>query len=68
MRLTLSSLTDDQGHDLQNWNWGRGGNSFRFGLRELGGVKSLNLTLALHRSRFVEFIAKPEKSSETKRP
>jgi len=68
MRLTLSSLTDDQGHDLQSWNWGRGNNSYRFGLRELGNTKSLNLTLALHRSRFVEFTAKPGRGSGTGHP
>ena len=61
MRLTLVNLTDDRGHDIQSWNWGGGGNDYRFGLQELGNARSLNLTLALHRSRFVEFTAKPTK-------
>jgi hypothetical protein len=30
-------------------------------LRELEGVKSINVTLALHKSRFVEFTVKPTK-------
>jgi hypothetical protein len=59
MRMTLMKVTDDQGHDFQTWNWGRGGTDYRFGLRELGNARSLNLTLALHTSRFVEFAAKP---------
>jgi len=41
------------------WSWGD--NDYRFGLQELGNARSLNLTLALHRSRFVEFTAKPTK-------
>ena len=59
MRMTLVKVTDDQGHEMQPMQWGWGGNDFRFGLRELGNAKSRNLTLALHRSRFVEFFAKP---------
>jgi len=61
MRLTLVKVTDEQGHEIKPMNWGGGGNDHRFGLRELGNAKSLNLTLALHRSRFVEFTAKPAK-------
>jgi hypothetical protein len=61
MRMTLIKVTDGQGHDIQTWNWGGGGTDYRFGLRELGNAKSFNLTLALHRSRFVEFTAKPTK-------
>jgi len=61
MRMTLVKATDERGHKIQPMNWGGGGTDHRFGLRELGGAKSLNLTLALHRSRFVEFTAKPAK-------
>jgi len=59
MRLTLVKVTDDQGRELQPMQMMVGGSDFRFGLRELGACKSLNLTLALHRSRFVEFMVKP---------
>ncbi len=68
MRMTLVKVTDDQGHEIMPMNWGWGGNDHRFGLRELGNAKSLNLTLALHRSRFVEFTVKPGKSSEAGQP
>jgi hypothetical protein len=61
MRLTLVKATDDQGHEIKTMIWGWGGNDYRFGLQELGSARSLNLTLALHRSRFVEFTAKPER-------
>jgi hypothetical protein len=59
MRLTLVKVTDERGREIKPMNWV--GNDFRFGLRELGNANSLNLTLALHRSRFVEFTAKPTK-------
>jgi hypothetical protein len=62
MRMTLVSVTDDQGHTVQPLNWGWGGTEYHFGLRELGDAKKLKLTIALHRSRFVEFTVKPGKS------
>jgi len=31
-------------------------------LRDLGGATNLNITIALHKSRFVEFTVKPEKA------
>ena len=65
MRLMLAKLTDDQGNDIGNWNSGTFGNgnstTYRYGLREIDGVTNLNLTVALHKSRFVEFTAKPAK-------
>lgn len=66
MRLTLVSLTDDQTNDIGNWNFGTFGNgtstTYRYGLRDIDGVTNLDLTLALHKSRFVEFIVKPAKA------
>ena len=65
MRLTLAKLTDDQTNDIGNWDSGTfgSGNSTtcRYGLRELAGATNLNLTIALHKSRFVEFTVKPAK-------
>ena len=61
MRMTLLKVTDDQGHDIQSWNWGWGGNVYSFGFRELGSTKTVSFTIALHKSRFVEFMAKPTK-------
>jgi hypothetical protein len=48
-----------------NQGWGGGGTTgmtFNYGLRDVGGATNLNLTIALHKSRFVEFTAKPEKA------
>ena len=59
MRLTLIEATDEQGREIKPMAMGWGGTEFHFGLRDLGNARSLNLTLALHRSRFVEFTAKP---------
>ncbi len=61
MRMTLVEVTDDQRHAIKPMNWSWGDTDYRFGLQELGNAKSLNLTLALHRSRFVEFTTKPTK-------
>lgn len=67
MRLTIAKLTDEQGNDISFWNGGWSGNRdsafYQFSLRDVAGAKSLNLTLALHKSRFVEFTAKPEKAA-----
>jgi hypothetical protein len=70
MHMTIVKLTDDQTNDItsmnQGWNGGgTAGTTYRYGLRDLGGATNLNLTLALHKSRFVEFIVKPEKAPST---
>jgi len=65
MRLTLVKLTDDQGLDIQNYNSGSSGNgtsiTYGYQLQNIAGVTNINLILALHKSRFVEFTAKPAK-------
>ncbi len=62
MNLTVVSATDDQGRDVLNSEtpaWA-GHYSIEFGnVRD--GIKSLNLKLALHKSRFVEFTIQPAK-------
>ena len=67
MRMTLISLTDDQTNDVAYWDYGtmRNNNltSYRYALRDITGVTNLNLTIAMHKSRFVEFTAKPEKAA-----
>jgi hypothetical protein len=70
MHLTIVKLTDDQTNDIANMNqgWsggGTAGTTYNFGLRDIGGATNLNLTIALHKSRFVEFTAKPEKAPTT---
>jgi hypothetical protein len=66
MRLTLVKLTDDQTNDIVNMNNGTmmdaKSATYHYGLRDVFGATNLNLTIALHKSRFVEFTAKPEKA------
>jgi hypothetical protein len=65
MQMTLLKATDENGRAVPFWSgnsWGNN-NSHQFQLRNLRNATSLNLTIALHKSQFVEFIAKPEKAS-----
>ncbi len=69
MNLTVVSATDDQGREV--WSsetpaWA-GHYSINFG-NVHNDIKSLNLTLALHKSRFVEFTVKPEKAGAATAP
>jgi hypothetical protein len=62
MNLTVAAATDDQGRDLWSFEtpaWA-GHYSINFA-RVHDDIKSLNLTLALHKSRFVEFTVQPAK-------
>lgn len=65
MRMTLFKATDDQGHELGNWTWGWSSNNksytYSFAFPQLGNSKAINFTIALHKSRFVEFTVKPTK-------
>jgi hypothetical protein len=65
MRLTIAKLTDDQTNDVGFWenSWNPNPNLtlHQCQLRDIYGVTNLNLTLALHKSRFVEFTVKPAK-------
>jgi len=59
-RMSLIDLTDENGHRMQPpWgpNGGNGNNVFQ--LPDIRDAKSLNLTIAVHQSRFVEFTVKP---------
>lgn len=66
MRLTIVKFTDDQGDDIQYWDYGQQGQAarkgmiYRYGLQDLQGGTNFNLTLALHKSHFLEFTARPE--------
>ncbi len=69
MNLTVVSATDDQGRDLWSFEqpaWA-GHYSIEFA-RVHDDIKSLNLKLALQKSRFVEFTVKPEKASDANAP
>ena len=67
-RMTVK-VTDTQTNDIQSsqYNVMQNNNvsSFRYRLQDISGLTNLNVTIALHKSRFVEFTAKPEKSEVT---
>jgi len=61
-RMSLVEATNEQGHKLQTFGFGPNGNgngNYVFQLPDIGKAKSLNLTIAVHQSRFVEFTVKP---------
>jgi hypothetical protein len=59
-RFTVIQATDDRGHSLRTMGWGTSGNQYNVSLEGTNVAKSLNVTLAIHRSRLVEFLAKPD--------
>ena len=61
MRMTLAKITDEQGRDLQSWGPNGGGDYEIYQLPNLRNAKTLNVTIAVHKSRFVEFAVKPTK-------
>jgi hypothetical protein len=63
MRLTVLKATDDQGHDLQNRGSSWGGGNYQYQYANARNVNSLNLTFAIHKSRFMEFTVKPQKTA-----
>jgi hypothetical protein len=67
-RLTVTA-TDERGRKLQNWgpNGGGGGN-YTVQFPDIRNAQSLNLTIALHQSRFMEFTVKPQKAGDANVP
>jgi hypothetical protein len=62
MQLTLVKAEDENGRRIPFYGGsGSGGNSRQIQLQNLRNAKSLNITLAIHKSRFVEFTAAPAK-------
>jgi hypothetical protein len=62
MNLTVVSATDDQGRELWSFEKPAWAGHYSIGFaRVRDDIKSLNLKLALHKSRFVEFTVKPSK-------
>jgi hypothetical protein len=63
--MTLVKATDNQGGEIQSNGSGTSGNgtstTYSYQLRDLGGLTNLNVTIALHKNRSVEFTVKPEK-------
>ncbi len=62
-RMTVK-VTDTETNDIQcnDYNTFRNNNisSYRFRLQDISGLTNLNVSIAMHKSRFVEFTAKPE--------
>ncbi len=58
-RLTLDKATDEQGREIQGFNPSWGGGNYGFQIQNMRNAKMLNLTIALHKSRFVEYTVKP---------
>jgi hypothetical protein len=65
--LTLVKVTDNQGGEIRSNGSGTSGNGtstiFSYQLQDIGGLTNINVTVALHRDRFVEFTVKPAKAS-----
>jgi hypothetical protein len=62
MRMTPLAVTDDQGRTLNNQNSSWGSGTYQYNFPESRNIQSLNVTIALHKSRFVEFTVKPQKA------
>jgi hypothetical protein len=73
MRLTLAKVTDDQGGEFQTYTSGTSTtgtigaadstSTFRYTLRDTGGVTNITATIAIHKNRSFEFTVKPEKAA-----
>jgi hypothetical protein len=70
MRLTLVTVTDGQGGEIQTYSsgWSSSGvgganstSTLRFTMREIADVTNINATFAMHKNRFFEFTVKPGK-------
>lgn len=61
LRLKLLKVTDEHGGEISSFPRSWGGGGYNYGLTNPGDAKTVNVTLALHRSRYAEFIVKPEK-------
>jgi hypothetical protein len=65
-RVTLE-ITNDRGHRVQTMGSSINNGYYAYQLDDLGNPKTLNVTLALHKSRFVEFTVKPQKAGDADR-
>ena len=68
MRLTVLKIADDQGRELQSRGSSWGGGNYQYQYSGVRNLKTLNLTIALHKSRFVEFTVKPVTATATSNP
>ena len=61
LRMGVGSLTDENGRSLQYWGPNGGGGMENIQIQDMRNAKTLNVTIAIHKSRFVEFTVKPDK-------
>jgi hypothetical protein len=62
MQLTLATATDENGRPIPFYSGGGGGGDSRqIQMQNLRNAKYLNITLAMHKDRFVEFTITPAK-------
>jgi hypothetical protein len=60
-RLTLVTVFDEQGREAKSWGPSLAGASHTFYLHFATNAHRLDVTLALHRSRYVEFLVAPKR-------
>jgi hypothetical protein len=69
MNLTVLQVTDDQGRELGHPFGSSWAGHYDLDLPNVrDDIKSLNLKLALHKSRFVEFTVKPQMAGDATTP
>ncbi len=66
MNLTVVEATDDQGHELWHPFGSAWAGHYNLEFPNVREITSLNLKLALHKSRFVEFTVKPARQLDSK--
>ncbi|HTR42639.1 MAG TPA: hypothetical protein VMH87_13590 [Pseudomonadales bacterium] len=65
-RMSLVEADNEQGRKLETYGFGPNGNgngNYVFQMPNIRNAKALNLTIAVHPSRFVEFTVKPDLKS-----
>ena len=65
-RLTLVSLMDDQGRRISTGGSSSSHGEYSYDLGKLEDAWSMDVTVAYHRSIFVEFLAKPQAAEPAK--
>lgn len=67
-RVTIK-CTDNQTNDVPCYEYGNNRNNdhmdYRFRMQDIAGLTNVNVSIAIHKSRFVEFIATPEVAAAT---
>ncbi len=62
-RLTLARAVDDQGREVEQLGHGEGLRDWTFAVNVKPGATNVTLTVALHRTRYFDFVARPQVAS-----